>query len=515
MKPACLADDPATTPIAWIERVLATAPDRVLISTPDGTTHTYADAHATSCRLANALLHRGVNVGDRVLAQVEKSPEALMLYLACLRVGAVFVPLNAAYTQAEVEYFLGDAQPRLLIVQPKDRDRSYVGTKEAGVAVETLGTRGDGTLLELARSQSSSHRDRFAGGTDTLAALLYTSGTTGRPKGAMLTHGNLVSNAEALVQAWHFTSSDILLHALPIFHAHGLFVAINTVLASGASMLFLPRFDADVVIELLPRSTVMMGVPTFYTRLLSEAAFDRALTAHMRVFISGSAPLLAETHRQFEERTGHAILERYGMSETLMNTSNPYQGRRIPGAVGLPLPGVQVRVTELDTHATLVQPDAVGVLEVRGPNIFKGYWRNPEKTASEFRADGFFVTGDVGRIDAHGYVHIVGRAKDLIISGGYNVYPKEVETEIDALEGVIESAVIGVPHPAFGEGVTAVIVKAVGADLDEARVRRTLEDRLAKYKLPKLVIFVDSLPRNALGKVQKNLLRDTYAQLYR
>jgi malonyl-CoA/methylmalonyl-CoA synthetase len=329
----------------------------------------------------------------------------------------------------------------------------------------------------------------------------------------MLSHENLASNARTLVEAWRFTAADVLLHALPIFHTHGLFVATNVTLFSGASMVFLPRFDADQVMRLMPRATAMMGVPTFYVRLVDHPGLTREATAHMRLFVSGSAPLLADTHRAFRERTGHAILERYGMTETNMNTSNPYDGDRVAGTVGFPLPGVEARVTDPETGRGLAT-DEIGMIEVRGPNVFKGYWRNPEKTAAEFRADGFFITGDLGKIDTRGYVHIVGRGKDLIITGGYNVYPKEVETEIDALPGVVESAVIGLPHKDFGEGVTAVVVRAKGAALSEADVAAALESRLAKFKLPKRVFIVDDLPRNTMGKVQKNVLRETYKGTY-
>jgi malonyl-CoA/methylmalonyl-CoA synthetase len=414
------------------------------------------------------------------VAQVEKSPEAVALYLACLRIGAVFVPLNSAYTTAEVEYFLGDADPKVA-----------VGVAKGGVPLAELVCGEFPPAARLAVTQAD------------LAALLYTSGTTGRSKGAMLTRANLATNALTLAQAWRFTERDVLLHALPIFHVHGLFVAINTVLASGSSMLFLPKFDADEVVRLLPQATVMMGVPTFYTRLLQHAGFTRERSANVRLFVSGSAPLLAEAHREFRARTGHAILERYGMSETLMNTSNPYDGERVAGSVGPALPGVEVRIA-----------DPAGMIEVRGPNVFKGYWRMPEKTAAEFRKDGFFITGDVGRLDERGYLYIVGRARDLIISGGYNVYPVEVETELDALAGVAESAVIGVPHPDFGEGVTAVVVPRPGATLDENALRAALEQRLAKYKLPKRIVFVAEMPRNAMGKVQKAALRQTYGGLY-
>jgi malonyl-CoA/methylmalonyl-CoA synthetase len=379
--------------------------------------------------------------------------------------------------------------------------------------VETLDARGMGSLMDLAARCSDSDFAAFTATPDALATLLYTSGTTGRSKGAMLTHGNLVANAQTLARAWRFGKGDVLLHALPIFHVHGLFVAINTVLTSGSSLLFLAKFDAGEVVRLLPQATAMMGVPTLYTRLLQHPGLSRESTRTIRLFVSGSAPLLAETHREFHARTGHAILERYGMSETLMNTSNPYEGERVPGSVGPPLPGVEVRVCDPQSGAIL-DTDEIGMLEVRGPNVFSGYWRLPEKTAAEFRPDGFFITGDLGRIDARGYVHIVGRGKDLVITGGYNVYPIEVEAEIDALPGVIESAVIGVPHADFGEGVTAVVVADRAAGLDEAAVRSALERRLAKFKLPKRVLFVDELPRNTMGKVQKSMLRERYRDLY-
>jgi malonyl-CoA/methylmalonyl-CoA synthetase len=329
----------------------------------------------------------------------------------------------------------------------------------------------------------------------------------------MLSHENLASNARTLRDTWRFIADDVLLHALPIFHTHGLFVATNVSLMAGSSMIFLPKFDADEMMRLMPRATAMMGVPTFYTRLLGHPGLTREATAHMRLFVSGSAPLLADTHRDWQAKTGHAILERYGMTETNMNTSNPYDGDRVPGTVGLPLPGVDLRIVNPETGAHLAT-DEIGMIEVRGPNVFKGYWRNEEKTKAEFRADGFFITGDLGKIDGRGYVHIVGRGKDLIITGGFNVYPKEVEAEIDALPGVVESAVIGVPHRDFGEGVTAVVVRKPGADLDEAGILRVLGDRLAKFKLPKRVVVVDDLPRNTMGKVQKNVLRETYKGLY-
>jgi malonyl-CoA/methylmalonyl-CoA synthetase len=381
-------------------------------------------------------------------------------------------------------------------------------------AVETLGADGrDGTLMPKVETQAAAFID-VASGADDLAAILYTSGTTGRSKGAMLSHGNLSSNALTLVDFWRFTSKDVLLHALPIFHTHGLFVASNVILVAGASMLFLPRFDANEVFRLLPNATAMMGVPTFYTRLLDDARLTADATRHMRLFVSGSAPLLAETHRAWTARTGHAILERYGMTETNMITSNPYSGDRVPGAVGTALPGVSVRIANPDTGA-LLPPGEVGMIEVKGPNVFGGYWRMPEKTNSEFRPDGYFITGDLGVIDAKGYVSIVGRGKDLVISGGFNVYPKEVETELDQMPGVEESAVFGVPHKDFGEAVTAVVVALPGETLDEAAMIKALETRLAKFKQPKRIISVASLPRNALGKVLKADLRKTYAELFK
>jgi malonyl-CoA/methylmalonyl-CoA synthetase len=346
-----------------------------------------------------------------------------------------------------------------------------------------------------------------------LAAILYTSGTTGRSKGAMLTLSNMGSNAKTLAETWRFSEADRLIHALPLFHTHGLFVACNVVLTSGASLYFLPRFDVDSVIEALPEGTTLMGVPTFYTRLLQDARLTPELTANMRLFTSGSAPLTAETHREFEKRTGHAILERYGMTETNMNTSNPYDGDRIAGTVGMPLAGVEVRITNTDTHEPVPQGE-IGMLEVRGPNVFCGYWRMPEKTKAELLDDGFFVTGDLAMVDERGYIHIVGRDKDLVISGGFNVYPKEVEQVIDEMDSVLESAVIGVPHPDFGEGVTAVVVRQPGAQVEESEVQAALTGRLAKYKQPKRVFFVENLPRNTMGKVQKNQLREQFKDIY-
>lgn len=486
-------------------------PEAVAFQSPDGKRMTFGDLDRATARAANALIGLGVKPGDRVAVQVEKSLGAVLLYLGAIRAGGVFLPLNTAYTPAEVGYFVGDAEPRVFFCDPAKRD----GLKDAlaGVErVETAGSKGDGTLAALL-DDADDVDPGVERGPDDLAGILYTSGTTGRSKGAMLSHENLASNARTLVEAWRFTAADTLVHALPIYHTHGLFVAINTLLMAGGRTIFLPRFDADEVMAQMAQATSMMGVPTFYTRLLEHSGLNRESTAHMRLFVSGSAPLLAETHRAWQAKTGHAILERYGMTETNMNTSNPYEGDRIPGTVGFPLPGVALRVTDPESGTPLPQGE-IGVIEVRGPNVFKGYWRMEEKTRAEFRPDGFFITGDLGRVDERGYVHIVGRGKDLVITGGFNVYPKEVEGEIDAMPGVIESAVIGVPHPDFGEGVTAVVVREKAADLTEAMVVAALERRLAKFKQPKRVIFVDDLPRNAMGKVQKNVLRERFGSLY-
>jgi malonyl-CoA/methylmalonyl-CoA synthetase len=499
-------------PIHWLTRVVDADPDRTLMLLTDGRRLSYGWLDELSSRIALALAGLEVKPGDRVVAQVDKSPEAVALYVACLKLGAVFVPLNTAYTFAELDYFLGDAAPRVAVLRPSSLSEASGFSHQTHI--ETLGHAGDGSLLARIESLSSDHFVPFTGDPSALAALLYTSGTTGRSKGAMLTRGNVYSNAETLVSAWKFSGADVLLHALPIFHVHGLFVAINTVLASGSSMVFLSKFDAGEVVQFLPRVTVMMGVPTFYTRLLQRSDLDAKTASSVRLFVSGSAPLLSETHRTFRERTGHAILERYGMSETLMNTSNPYEGERIPGSVGPPLPGVEVRITDPESGRVLAASNAVGMIEVRGPNVFRGYWQMPEKTAAELREDGFFITGDVGRIDERGYVCIVGRGKDLIITGGYNVYPIEIEDEINALPGVIESAVIGLPHSDFGEAVTAIVVKGPSATLDEQSIRQALQSRLANFKLPKRVLFADELPRNTMGKIQKNTLRHTHRELY-
>jgi malonyl-CoA/methylmalonyl-CoA synthetase len=487
-------------------------PNRLAIETLDGERISYADLIARAGRMANVLVDRGVKTGDRVAAQTEKSVPGLILYLATVRAGAVYLPLNTAYTLNELDYFITDAEPSLVVCDPSKAEGIAAIAAKVGAKVETLGADGKGSLTDAA-AKAKPEFDTVARGNDDLAAILYTSGTTGRSKGAMLSHDNLASNSLTLVDYWRFTKDDVLIHALPIYHTHGLFVASNVTLFARASMIFLPKLDPELMIKLMARATVLMGVPTFYTRLLQSPALTKESTSHMRLFVSGSAPLLAETHREWFARTGHAVLERYGMTETNMNTSNPYDGERVPGAVGHPLPGVSARVTDPETGKELPR-DTIGMIEVKGPNVFKGYWRMPEKTKSEFRDDGFFITGDLGKIDDKGYVHILGRGKDLVISGGFNVYPKEIESEIDAMPGVVESAVIGVPHADFGEGVTAVLVRQPGAAIDEATVLRGLEGRLAKFKMPKRVFVVDELPRNTMGKVQKNILRDTYKDIY-
>ena len=495
---------------ALVRENLPADPDKTFLETPDGRRYSYADLLRRSGAYAAALVALGVRPGDRVAVQVEKSAEVLFLYLGAVRAGAVFLPLNTAYTPAEIGYFLGDAEPTVFVCDPA-REAALEPVTAGVPHVLTLDAAGAGSVAAAADRETEAFADVERGPED-LAAILYTSGTTGRSKGAMLSHENLASNARTLVASWRFTPDDVLIHALPVFHTHGLFVATNTVLASGSTMLFLPRLDPKLILSLMPRATAMMGVPTFYTRLLKEPGLDREVSAGMRLFVSGSAPLLAETHREWQARTGHAILERYGMTETNMSTSNPYAGERVAGTVGFPLPDVALRVVDPESGAELAR-DEVGMIEVRGPNVFKGYWRMPEKTAAEFKPDGFFITGDLGKVDPRGYVHIVGRGKDLIITGGFNVYPKEVETEIDAMPGVIESAVIGLPHADFGEGVTAVVVPGPDAP-DEAAILAHLEGRLAKFKCPKRVLFADELPRNTMGKVQKNVLRAAHAGLY-
>ena len=486
--------------------------DRPFLILRDGRQISYRDFLALAARIANALAGKGLTAGDRVAVQVKKSPEALALYAACVKAGLVFLPLNTAYTAPEVEYFVADAEARLLVCDESNRQALEPVAETADAAIMTLNGDGTGSLMDLAASMPS-EGEAAARGAGDLAAFLYTSGTTGRSKGAMLTQDNLLSNAEALVDYWRFAESDVLLHALPIFHTHGLFVATNVILLAGGSMILLPGVVMDDIIAALPRATTMMGVPTYYTRLLADSRFTRDLVGHMRLFVSGSAPLLAETHHEFEGRTGHRILERYGMTETNMNTSNPYDGERRAGTVGFPLPGVELRIAEAESGEILPQ-GGIGIIEVKGRNVFKGYWKMPEKTAAEFRPDGFFITGDVATIDADGYVSIVGRAKDLIISGGYNIYPKEIELLIDEMPGVIESAVFGVQHPDFGEGVVAAIVAKPGAAPSEGEVIGALSGKLARFKQPKRVFVVDELPRNTMGKVQKNILRERYRDIF-
>ena len=494
-------------------RFVAAAPDpgRDFLRPIAGPALSYREVFAEAARFAHVLARNGAKPGDRVAVQVEKSPAALILYLACLRAGLVYLPLNTGYTPAELAYFVQDAEPCLFICS--DRTLEKIAARLPATMFLTLGDDGrDGSLIREAAGAPDVFADAQTGMKD-LASILYTSGTTGRSKGAMLSHDNLYSNADSLRQVWEFSRDDVLLHALPIFHIHGLFVATNISLLSGASILLLPKFEPDAVFQALPQASVMMGVPTFYTRLLKDARLDRDRTRHMRLFVSGSAPLLPETHTQWQERTGHAILERYGMTETNMNTSNPYRGARIAGSVGLPLPGVEIRIADGEGRA--VPQGEIGTIEVRGPNVFKGYWKMPEKTAREFRTDGFFITGDLGSIGADGYLRIVGRGKDLIITGGLNVYPREIESLLDELAGVEESAVVGLPHDDFGEGVTAFLVLKPGARLTPESVMESLGDRLARFKLPKRVLFVDQLPRNSMGKVQKSALRQDYARLYR
>ncbi|RPE67007.1 malonyl-CoA/methylmalonyl-CoA synthetase [Pacificibacter maritimus] len=465
-----------------------------------------------AAQIANAMTEQGLKTGDRVAVQIEKTPQALAVYAACAQAGLVFLPLNTAYTVDELTYFIENSGASLIVCDTSRQDDIRAVAKPLSAAVETLDADGSGSLMQKAESQPTQF-ETVARGPDDLAAFLYTSGTTGRSKGAMLTQKNLLSNAQALVKEWRFTSDDTLLHALPIFHTHGLFVATNVTLIAGSSMVFMPKFDTDKIIEWMPKATTLMGVPTFYTRLLADERFTKDLTAHMRLFVSGSAPLLAETHVQFEQRTGHRILERYGMTETNMNTSNPYHGERRAGTVGFPLPGTELKITNPDDGATL--PDGeVGQIEVRGANVFKGYWQMPEKTAAELREDGFFITGDLGMIDEDGYVHIVGRNKDLIISGGYNIYPKEIEMVLDDQDGVLESAVIGVPHPDFGETVLGVIIAQPDESPDLDSLMKAVQKSLARFKHPRKLVILDELPRNTMGKVQKNLLRDTYKDAF-
>lgn len=474
----------------------------------DDSTVSYGALESRSGQLAHRLLDAGAREGDRVMVQVEKTPQGVALYLACLRAGLIMIPLNTGYGKSELEYLAGDAEPSVVICDPASPFLSAEMNDAASFTILSLDKNGKGTLFDgidrLPKELETSKR-----GGDETAAILYTSGTTGKPKGAMISHLNLSSNALTLRDCWGFTKDDVLLHALPIFHVHGLFVATNTAMMAGCQMQFLAKFDLEKVLELLPSATAMMGVPTFYSRLLSDDRFDKDLCANVRLFVSGSAPLLADTFKAFKSRTGHNVLERYGMTETSMITSNPLNGDRIAGSVGPSLPGVSIRV--VDDAGMALSVDEIGGVEVSGPNVFNGYWRNPEKTAAEFCHDGFFKTGDVGRIDKQGYLHIMGRNKDMIISGGLNVYPKEIEELVDQLSGVLETAVIGLPHPDFGEAIAAVVVRSE-KDCDADYIIRSCRDNLASFKCPKAVFFVNALPRNTMGKVEKAKLRKTYSK---
>jgi malonyl-CoA/methylmalonyl-CoA synthetase len=496
------------SPVDWVRRLAALDPERPCIVPPAGRAVSYAELAGTIGAFAGAFAELGVVAGDRIAVQVEKSIDAVALYLACLAAGAIYVPLNPDATLSELEYVLGDAGPRLAVVDKQRFAPVLPVAQRAGVALETLGTEGDGTLAERARNT----REALPRGAtpSEVAALIYTSGTTGRPKGAMLTVGNLTSNAAALAVTWRMSASDVLLHALPLSHVHGLFAALNTLLYAGGSLILMRKFDAREVVSLLPRVTVLMGVPTFYSRLLA-AGISRDDAAPVRLFVSGSAPLLPGTHDAFARQTGAEIVERYGMTETLINASHPYGGPRTAGSVGRALPGVEIQARRAD--GALAAVGEVGTLEVRSPSVCAGYWRDPERTRAEFRDDGYFVTGDLGTIDQSGYITIVGRSKDLVISGGYNVYPKEIEAALDALPGIRESAVIGVPHPDLGEAVAAMVTVEPGAELEEQAIVAKLAASLARYKLPKRVIQVPELPRNAMGKVQKVILREQYSEL--
>lgn len=480
----------------------------VFIKRPGRNPITYGQTFDAAARVANTLSSLGLRPGDRVAAHVEKSAEAIFLYLGCLRAGTVFFPLSTSYKFAELEYLIDNASPTLLVTATSAAIELATLCERLGVDhVKTLNADGSGSFFDLARRQSA-NQEPVALVDDDLAALIYTSGTTGRPKGAMLSHGNLATNCYALRDLWRFDRSDVLLHALPLVHAHGLFVAVNVTLCAGSSMLLVGSFNATKILRLLPEVTCMMGLPTFYVRLLAHEDLSRESTRSIRLFISGSAPLLEETHIAWRQRTGHEILERYGMTEANISTSNPYAGPRRAGTVGLALPGVEIRVVGEDGRE-LAQGE-IGTIQIRGPNVFKGYWNMPARTAEQFTPDGYFVSGDLGKFVEDGYLSIVGRAKDMIISGGYNVYAKEVENEIDLVSGVLESAVIGVPHPDSGEGVVAVVVPVADGIATEKTILAAIKPRLAGYKLPKRIVSVSELPRNAMGKVQKSLLRERY-----
>ncbi len=485
----------------FAERFLKT-PTQIFLEADSGEAFSYADVEKETARYANFLIGLGLTTGDRVAVQVEKSPHAVFLYLACLRAGLCYLPLNNAYQQGEIRYLLGDAEPAVAICSSQNSEWFAKLCDEARVPhFFTLDENGTGSFADASK-QGATEFSTVSSKADDLAVIIYTSGTTGRSKGAMVTHGNLTSNAKVLCDAWKITADDTLIHALPIFHIHGLFVALNTILLSGGNLIFQRKFDVRAILAALPRATMLMGVPTFYTRLLAEPGFKRENCKSIRLFVSGSAPLLLDTFNEFRELTGHTILERYGMSEAGMICSNPYDGERRGGTVGKPLPGVNLRIDGGDT----------GGIEIKGENVFSGYWRMPEKTREEFTSDGYFKTGDIGTVDRDGYVSVVGRAKDLIISGGFNVYPKEIELVLDAIAGVAESAVIGVAHPDFGEAVTAVIVPAKNSStLTEGAIIAKVKTELANFKVPKRIHFVDELPRNTMGKVQKNILRERFS----
>lgn len=489
--------------------------DTIAVETDTGLAYSWRDLDRATAMLANLLQSLGLEEGARIAVQVEKSVEAMLLYLATLRAGYVFLPLNTAYQKAEIEYFVGNAEPAVVVCTPANFGWVSKIAFQAGTHhVFTLGDDRTGSLLQRAGVQRDRH-EPVARGDDDLAAILYTSGTTGRSKGAMLTHGNLRSNAEVLKDYWGWRKGDVLVHALPIFHVHGLFVALHGALLNGSKMLWFGKFDPKKVIDKLPEATVFMGVPTLYTRMLAEPALTNEACRNMRLFVSGSAPLLLETFNEWRERTGHTILERYGMSETVMLTSNPYDaklGERRGGTVGFPLPGVGLRVR--DDQGQDLPTGEIGGIQVKGPNVFQGYWRMPEKTKEEFTADGWFRTGDVGKVDERGYVTIVGRSKDLIISGGYNVYPAEIEGYLNDMPGVAESAVVGVPHPDFGEVGVAIVIPKAGASVEGDALIAHLKSQLANFKIPKRCFVVRELPRNTMGKVQKNLLRNEYQGLF-
>jgi malonyl-CoA/methylmalonyl-CoA synthetase len=493
---------------ALIESRISKQAQKLCLDCDDGVRLKNSDLIELTARISRFIRMQQMQQGERLVVQVEKSAFAVALYLACIRTGVIYIPLNTGYTAVEVGYFLGDAKPGLFVCDPDKLDALRDTAAEHGAAVLTLSQQAQGSLPDSIAGLTPDNEIADVSADD-IAVILYTSGTTGRSKGAMLSHENLASNALHLVNIWGFSDRDVLIHALPIYHVHGLFVALHCALLSVATMRFMVAFNADKIVSLLPEATVLMGVPTFYTRLVKHKEFTREACSRMRLFISGSAPLLSETFKEFEQCTGQRILERYGMTETGMLVSNPLDGERVAGTVGFPLPEVETRIC--DAEGKPVATGEVGVLEVRGPNVFKGYWKMPEKTAEEFRADGFFITGDLASCDSQGRITLVGRNKDMIISGGLNIYPIEIETCINEVAGVIEAAVIGVPHEDFGEAVVAVVARDASSSINEGEVKAALQSSIARFKQPKKIIFVDTLPRNSMGKVQKNVLRDQYA----